>query len=322
MLRSKSLHASLGALAALLLPLAAGAQDTKPDFLDDSALRAAYALPASQFVEIDGEPVHFVDEGKGPPLLLLHGSFASLRQWDEWAKVLSRHYRVIRFDQSPAGLSGPNPAGDYSIEHRNRIVDGLMDRLGIERFTIVGTSSAGTPTAAYAAARPERVQAVVLANIAAGKINLDYSTLPETLKAALAADQTHPGWHGEEYWRQILLANVVDKSRVTPELVERWTQINNRMMRDPQVAKDVFAASSLERTSADLARITAPTLLLWSAQDHETTLEAHGVKAFEALAARDKTLEVVPSCGHMMPLDCPARSLERLEPFLERVTAK
>ncbi len=306
---------ALTATGALAAPAA-------PDFPSDDALRASYALPNSQFATIEGEPVHFVDEGKGPAILLVHGSFASLRQWDNWAAELAKSYRVIRYDKAPAGLSGPNPQGDYSTEHQIRVIDALMTRLGVARFTLVGTSSAGTPTAAYAAAHPERLDGLVLSNIAAGPIHLDIATLPEEFRTVLAEDATHPGWHRPEYWRQILLANVVDDSKVTPELVTRWTGLNHRMLRDPQVPKQVFAAMDHDRTPADLAQITVPTLLLWSDQDHETKLETHGITAFSALKTHDKTLAVVPECGHMMPLDCPTRALEKALPFFARVATK
>ncbi|WP_454798238.1 alpha/beta fold hydrolase [Novosphingobium lindaniclasticum] len=304
---------SLAALA--LFPAAA---QTEPAPLGDATLRSRYALPGSQFAEIDGESVHYVVEGKGPAILLVHGSYASLRQWDNWAARLSRHYRVIRYDQSPAGLSGPSPAGDYTIEHRIRVIDGLMDQLKADRFVMVATSSGGLPAAAYAAARPKRVRALVLNNIAAGPVKFDLDGLPPALKAALAEDRTHPGWHAPEYWRQILLANVVDPARITPALVAQWTELNSRPLRDPAIGKAVAASTSFARTPDDLRRITAPTLLLWSADDHETTLEWDGKQALALLGSTDKSLEVIDRCGHMMPFDCPDRALERMMPFLRR----
>ncbi|MFZ5704119.1 MAG: alpha/beta fold hydrolase [Pseudomonadota bacterium] len=276
-------------------------------------------MPASRFVEIDGETVHYVVEGRGPAILLLHGSFASLRQWDAWAKRLRGRYTVIRYDQSPMGLSGPHPAADYSIEHRFRVIDALADMAGAKRFLIVGTSSAGVPTAAYAAARPERVAGVILNNIAVGTVQFDMAGLPQTLKDALADDARHPGYHVPEYWRQILLHNVTDMSVVTPALAEEWTLLNNRVLQRPGAAMAAARSTPTSRTPEDLPRITAPTLLLWSADDHETRLDREGAKAFELVAAKDKHMVVVDRCGHMMPLDCPVRALDKAMPFIERV---
>lgn len=307
------------ALAAFSALTAQAPVPDRPPSPIDAELRARYALPASRFVEIDGETVHYVVEGRGPAILLLHGSFASLRQWDAWAKRLRGRYTVIRYDQSPMGLSGPHPAADYSIEHRFRVIDALADMAGAKRFLIVGTSSAGVPTAAYAAARPERVAGVILNNIAVGPVQFDMAGLPQTLKDALADDARHPGYHVPEYWRQILLHNVTDISVVTPALAEEWTLLNNRVLQRPGAAIAAARSTPTSRTPDDLPRITAPTLLLWSADDHETRLDREGTKAFELVAAKDKHMVVVDRCGHMMPLDCPVRALDKAMPFIERV---
>ncbi|AXU21049.1 alpha/beta hydrolase (plasmid) [Novosphingobium sp. THN1] len=303
----------------LALGLLTAATPLPPESPSELALRTRFASESSQFVVIDGETVHYKIEGRGPAILLLHGSFASLRQWDLWAKELRKHFKVLRYDQSPLGLSGPHPAADYSLEHRFRVIDALMARAGAERFVIVGTSSAGVPAAAYAAARPERIKGIVLNNIAVGPLQFDMASLPQSFKDALAEDATHPGWHAPEYWRQILLYNVENKAVVTPALVEEWTLLNNRMLRDPANAMVAGRSTPTSRTPEDLRKITAPTLLLWSADDHETRLDREGAKALELVAAKDKALIVVENCGHMMPLDCPARALEKAMPFLKRV---
>lgn len=303
----------------LALGLLTAATPLPPESPSELALRTRFASESSQFVVIDGETVHYKIEGRGPAILLLHGSFASLRQWDLWAKELRKHFKVVRYDQSPLGLSGPHPAADYSLEHRFRVIDALMARAGAERFVIVGTSSAGVPAAAYAAARPERIKGIVLNNLAVGPLQFDMASLPQSFKDALAEDATHPGWHAPEYWRQILLYNVENKAVVTPALVEEWTLLNNRMLRDPANAMVAGRSTPTSRTPEDLRKITAPTLLLWSADDHETRLDREGAKALELVAAKDKALVVVENCGHMMPLDCPARALEKAMPSLKRV---
>lgn len=306
-------------------PAGAGAQATDLDavFPDDSVMRQRHALPQSRFVMIDGETVHYVDEGQGPAILLLHGSFASLRQWDAMAEALKARYRVIRFDMAPAGLSGPSPKHDYSLDHGLAQIDGLMDRLGVRRFVIVGTSSAGLPTTAYAATRPERISGMVLINIAVAQLRFDPASQPQALKDAVAEDRLHPGFHRPEFWRQILLANVANKSRVTPELVRQWTDLNHRALRDPAIARAIAAQlTPFSRSAEDLAKTNVPTLLLWGPEDHETTVAEHGLPAFAASAAADKALVLVPGCGHMIPLDCPEQAVERMLPFLQRTAGE
>lgn len=302
------------------LALLGGASAAPPESPSDLHLRSRYASKASRFTEIDGETVHYVIEGHGPAILLLHGSLASLRQWNGWAKQLRQHFTVVRFDQSPLGLSGPHPSADYSLEHRFKVIDALMDKARARRFVIVGTSSAGVVAAAYSAERPERIKGMVLSNIAVGPFKFDMASLPQSFQHAMAEDAAHPGWHTPEYWRQILLYNVVDKSVVTPALVEEWTLLNNRMLRDPAVPLAAARSTPTARTPADLEKIHVPTLLLWSADDHETRLDREGAKALQLVAAADKALVAVENCGHMLPLDCPVLALEKAMPFLKRVS--
>ena len=79
-------------------------------------LKKEYANEHSKFVEVDGLQVHYRDEGSGFPIVLVHGTAASLHTWDAWTKRLKENYRVIRMDLPAFGLTGPNAQRDYSIK--------------------------------------------------------------------------------------------------------------------------------------------------------------------------------------------------------------
>ncbi|MEC3912409.1 alpha/beta hydrolase [Sphingobium sp. CR2-8] len=152
----------------------------------DVELKSLYALPASQFVELDGERIHYVDEGEGPTIMLLHGSFGSLRQWNGWADRLKKQYRVVRFDLPPAGLSGPSPTADYSLERNLAIIDALRQRLNLGRFLLVSTSSSGLIGAAYAALHSDHLTGLIYSNAPVGKLVMDSSRFSDALKQAVA----------------------------------------------------------------------------------------------------------------------------------------
>lgn len=318
MIAARLAVAALVACAALP-PAFAHDEPARPS---ERELYQRHGLPQSQFVGIGGETVHVVDEGAGPALILLHGSFASLREWDAWAARLKGEFRVVRYDASPSGLSGPHPAHDYSLDRRLATIDALADRLGIDRFTLVATSSSGLAAAAYAATRPERVAGVVLSNIATGPVKIDIEAYPPALRAAIAEGRTHPGFHRPELWRQVMLVNVENDAAINDALVTRWTELNNRPLVDPAIGKAAAAAFPFERTPSDLAAIAAPVLLLWSQADHETKLGEDGLRAFAALTTPDRQLIALGGCGHMITIDCPDRSLDAVLPFLRRVSAK
>lgn len=303
-----------GALGCGAFVLAARSGWLRPD---DADLRARYGLPNSQFVTVGGQALHLVDEGSGPPVILVHGSYGSLRMWREWADALKGRHRVIRFDRPGMGLSGPSPDARYDGDAEAELIGRLADHLGLKRFSIVGTSSSGEGAAHFAAVHPERVDAVILANIAAGPLVMRPMDRSAMFKAAAFVDPWFKGWHSRALWRGVLEMNYADKSLVTPELVREWTDLNNRTQgwpRKPWPGGKPFAG-----TPADLKAITAPTLLLWSDRDPETPVEDDGQRALALLAAGDKALVTVPNCGHMMPQECGERSAGPAREFLDRV---
>jgi len=126
-----------------------------------------YADSTSRFIRIDGMDVHVRDEGSGPALLLIHGTFSSLHTWDDWTEVLSQTHRVIRLDLPGFGLTGPNPAGDYSTRATLHLIDSLRTVLGIDTWTIGGNSLGGRIALDYARHYPLRTDALVLVDAAA-----------------------------------------------------------------------------------------------------------------------------------------------------------
>ena len=69
-----------------------------------------------QYLTVDGVRLRLRDTGPraAPVVIMLHGFLASLDTWEPWARTLSSHYRVIRFDLPGFGLTGADPTGDYS----------------------------------------------------------------------------------------------------------------------------------------------------------------------------------------------------------------
>ncbi len=288
--------------------------------LDETALRQRYGLPASQFETIGGQALHLVDEGTGPPVMLVHGSFANLRMWQDWADRLKPGYRVIRFDRPGSGLSGPNPAGRYDGDAEAELIGKLADQLKLDRFFLVGTSSSGEGVSHYAAQHPERLRGLILANVAAGPLARSSPHVSPYFRAVLAIDPLLGGWHSQALWRGVLDNNYVDRAKVTPGLVREWTDLNNRAQgwpHNPRPDGKGFGAD----TPDDLAAITVPTLLLWSDKDPEVPVERDGQRALALLGSADKSLIVVSKCGHMMPQECGPQSASQAIAFFDRISA-
>lgn len=128
-------------------------------------LKARQTLANSTFPILGGVPIHVVDEGRGPAVVMLHGHLNSLRIWDRWAAALVRRgYRVVRFDMAPYGLSGPSPDRRYGIVKTYEMLAELVRQKELGKVLLVTTANGGPPAAWFAHNRPDSVAGLVLVN--------------------------------------------------------------------------------------------------------------------------------------------------------------
>lgn len=303
------------AFASLSAPAVATAEDDVqlPKNLSQEYLLDKYATPDSSFAYLNHTMVHYRDEGQGPAVLLIHGSVQDLYDWDDWVPELTKHYRVVRLDLPAAGLTGRVGTGDYSMDNTMRTVDMLMDRLGIERFSVVGTSLGGIVAFRYASTRPERVATLILMN-SAGVVPGNERIIPpqprrydESLSDTLSRGQI----------RTILRAVYIDPEKVTDARVERTFDYQRRLGRDEE-ATALVSAYDQGQPELVLGRITAPVLVLWGAANR--ALDPTVADEFAAMLTQSSVVEktLVPGGGHWMHIEAPARTVLVAKDFLQR----
>lgn len=116
--------------------------------------------PEGNYFDSAGVRIHYTDEGRGEPVILVHG-FANPAnfQWRRTGRIeaLSKEYRVIALDNRGHGRSGkPHDPEQYSIQMAEDLVR-LMDHLDIEKAHIVGYSMGGFITLKMVTSHPDRV---------------------------------------------------------------------------------------------------------------------------------------------------------------------
>ena len=119
----------------------------------------------SKFVSVDGARVHYQEFGdvSKPTLIMIHGYTASLYVWKTVAPMLADSgFHVVALDLLGFGYSDKPSWFDYAIASQARIVARFMNRLGIGRATLVGSSYGGAVAATLALDYPERVEKLVL----------------------------------------------------------------------------------------------------------------------------------------------------------------
>lgn len=311
--------ALLGA-GALLIALGGYVVSARAGWLaaDETAVQARNARSDARFVEIDGARIRYVDEGEGPAVLLIHGSYLDLGVWDGWASDLARTHRVVRLDRPSFGLSGRDPSPEPGYEREAQLIADFADRLGIENAVVAAASSGGTTAARVAATRPDLVSRLVLINFPLSRGDIKPSAL-YALSIWIRDDllvHYQPEWH----MRWTIRSNLSDTSAASDALIARLTDEANR----PGILEDRRALVAganrypAEARMRDLAAITAPTLLIWGADNPLLTVES-GKEAYAKVGAAQKRMEILPGASHMVPVEKSAESLALVKEFLAEV---
>jgi len=170
---------------------------TRPSWVDDELFPFE-----SHFVELDGHVVHYVDEGSGPILLMLHGNPTWSFVYRDVIASLRDRFRCIALDYPGFGLSIAAPGYRYLPEEHAAVVVAFLDRLGLSHATLVAHDWGG-PIGLYAAQqRPDKFERLILANTWAWPMNGD-------LRAELAS-RLMGGLVGRELIRRFnLLVNAL-----------------------------------------------------------------------------------------------------------------
>jgi pimeloyl-ACP methyl ester carboxylesterase len=255
------------------------------------------------FIEVEGLRIRWLEEGSGPPVLLLHG--ASLgSSADVWAgnlpSLAAHGLRVIAFDQPGFGLSD-NPR-DFSVAYRTRFVLALMDALRLPKAHLVGHSQSGRIAVSLALEHGERVSKVVV--LGTGSL---LPPLPGRGKSDAAEGED--GGAAEPTLaetRRLLEDNVFDTTLVTPAAV----QVRHRM----STGKNFLAF--LERTRARdgkkeskaeskplwqrLAEVRAPLRMIYGKEDRGHAAERAAL-SIELNPGLD--LHLVRRCKHLVQWD-------------------
>jgi pimeloyl-ACP methyl ester carboxylesterase len=298
-----------GAVAAKLL--------TRPrDVSWPNSINLIYHPEHSWFTTVGGVRIHYQEAGdeNAPPMILIHGFISSNLVWNEVFLPLARAgFRVIAPDLPGYGYSDKPFDARYTIDAQAYAVLGLMDRLGIDRATIVGASYGGAVAATIALDYPDRVANLVLV----GAVTNDQPKKKLLLRLAgvpLLGDIATPLFLGsrwilrkrtEEVYRR--LGYPVDERKLAARHHLLATANTHRAM-----IRTVrrWRADRIER---ELSLIRQPTLLVWGEEDTHIPVS----NAFQLRdAIPNSRLIVFRRCGHLPPTEYPEKFVEVVAEFV------
>jgi pimeloyl-ACP methyl ester carboxylesterase len=294
-----------------------------PD-LPVEALVGTWAPAPSEFIDLRGQLVHLRDEGprhtgsggSPAPIVLLHGTSASLHTWEGWVAGLKGQRRVISFDLPGFGLTGPftgaYPAGDYSGDAYARFVLDLLDHLQLQQVVLAGNSLGGDIAWRVAVLAPQRVHSLVLVDAAGPPFQ------PEKIPTAwLVARTPGMGWLLESMLPRALVEEGLhsvygDPSKVTPELVDRYFALALREGNRRALGERLRAWQPGEG-SERIASIRQPTLILWGGRDR--LIPPAVGEEFERRIPGSRRV-VFEQLGHVPHEEDPAATLVPVREFL------
>ena len=236
----------------------------------------------------------YVDEGKGPVILLLHGLFGALSNWEGVTNRFSQNFRVV----IPMLPIYEMPIKEAGIDGLRKFVEDFVQAMGLKDLTIMGNSLGGHVALAYTLKNPDKVKKLIL-----------------TGSSGLFEDSmggSYPKRGNYDYIRERVAYTFYDPAVATKELVDEVFETTNSI---PKCMRIVAIAKSAQRHNManDIPNIKIPTFLVWGLNDTITPpMVAH---EFNRLIP-NSTLRFIDKCCHAPMMEHPEKFNELVEDFL------
>jgi pimeloyl-ACP methyl ester carboxylesterase len=143
----------VGLLLAVVLAAMLGGAFYTPDLQIPADL-------AGRHVDVLGQPLRVLQQGRGRDVLLIHGSPGLLEDFAPITEALRGSFRLTSYDRPGHGLSADS--GHYDLRHNAQVARALIDKLKLERVIVVGHSYGGSTALALAGLKPQQVSAYVV----------------------------------------------------------------------------------------------------------------------------------------------------------------
>lgn len=278
-------------------------------------LRRHYTQAGSQFVKIMGADVHYIDEGRGDTIVMIHGFASSLHTWNRVADELKREHRVIRLDLPPFGVTGPLRSSTGEIDTMNlptyrRFIDTFMQALGVTRATLIGNSLGGLISWDYAVRHREAVERLVLIDSAGFPMKLPIYI--DLFNHALVR-MSSPWWLPEAIVKSAVRNVYGDPRRIDAVTMRRYVDFFHAEGARTAIGKMVPTLDFKEVDTEVLRTLDVPTLVLWGAKDRWIP-PAHASEFASRIPGARSVM--YPGLGHIPMEEAPERVMTDLRAFL------
>jgi abhydrolase domain-containing protein 6 len=277
-------------------------------YMTDAA--RSYAGLTKKEIKIDDHNIVYLEGGKGPTILLLHGYTANKDAWIMLAPYLTKNYHVVIPDLPGYGESSMIEKDSYDLSNQMSRLHKFIQALELKKFHIMGNSMGGLFAGTYAVRYPDEVISVGLFD-AAGVTSLEKSLVFKMAEKGenpllLKDSNDMPRWAALLFVKPPSLPYPIKKVMIKTALANRQFYEKER--------KEIFPDfSSLEK---DLPKIKAPALILWGDQDK--VVDISSVPVFEKGLKNHKTV-IIKDCGHVPMMEKPQETATQYIDFIKSI---
>lgn len=246
------------------------------------------------------DDLEYIDEGKGPVLLLLHGLFGALSNWADVVEEFRKDYRVI----IPMMPIYQVNLDDLSVETLADYIAMFVDKMQLQDLSVMGNSLGGHVGLVYTLEHPQKVKTLILT----GSSGLFESGMGGSF----------PKRGSIEYIKERVEYTFYDPKTATQELVDEVFEIVNNPKKAIRILK-IARAAQRHNLKVEIRTIQCPTLLIWGLNDNITPPEvAH---EFHRLIPNSE-LYFIDHCGHAAMMERSKEFNAYLKRFLTKYVKK
>jgi len=239
----------------------------------------------------------FVEEGEGPVLLLLHGLFGALSNWNEVLLECSKQYRVL-IPLIP--IYQPSKV-EASVDALAEYVGRFVEYKNLQDITVVGNSLGGHLALIFTLEYQTKIKAMILTGSSGLFESGMGSTFPKRGDYAYVKDRV-----GYTFY---------DPGTSTKELVDEVFDIINDTGKALRIIK-IARAAQRHNMRRELSQINVPTLLIWGLNDNITP--PHVAYEFQSLIPNAE-LRFIDKCSHAAMMERPVEFIRLMKQFLDKI---
>jgi pimeloyl-ACP methyl ester carboxylesterase len=281
--------------------------------------------PLGRFIDVDGGRIHYLDQGTGPTLLMIHGLNGQMRHFTHsLLERLKNDYRVIIIDRPGNGYSTRPLEASPAISSQAHTVARFMDALKLERPLIVGHSLGGAIALSLALDYPQKIGGLALLapathpqpQVPAAFLGLAINSalLRELIAWTFAVPVSVKYGH-------IILGAVFGPQAVPADFATKGGGLLALRPRSFIAAsRDLMAApEDLDKMPARYGSLKVPVGILFGTEDRILGVARHGEAAAAKIPGAD--FERIEGEGHMVPITSPDRAAKFIVRMAQRVAA-